>query len=307
MAEPILKWAGGKRQLVPQLKARIPKKYNNYHEPMFGAGALFFELKPVGGTVNDINDRLINFHRQVKENPEELIEKCQSFKPPTSEPDPDEEFSETDRKGNQVENYYYQQRALFNRRPNDEEFDPVEEAALLLYLNRTCYNGLYRENNDGEFNVPIGDFTNPDWVREEQIMEASKVLADVDIRKGDFSYILDQVEENDLVYFDPPYQPMSATANFTQYDQDGFGREDQERLLEIALELIEKGAYVIISNSAVTADMYEDAGLRVEIVEAKRAINSDPDNRDEVEEVIVTNIEPEQRRAEFQKSLQPFA
>lgn len=295
MVNPVLKWAGGKRQLLDELYARFPAEFNHYHEPMFGGGAVFFDLEPEDGTINDTNPRLVNFYEQVRDYPEELTDSLESFADPESEPNPERQFADTNRKGKEVKNYYYQQRELFNRRPNDEPFDELEEAALLLYLNRTCYNGLYRENQSGEFNVPIGRYSNPDWVREDEIRAASAVLDDTEIFNRDFEYIREYAKEGDLVYFDPPYEPMSPTAYFTDYSAEGFEREDQERLLELTQELDENGVYVILSNSGVMFEMYDDAGFHVETEGATRAINSDADNRDEVDEIIATNVAPEER------------
>lgn len=306
MAKPVLKWAGGKRQLLDEIYARFPNDYNHFHEPFFGGGALFFDLEPQNGTINDTNTRLINFYRQVRDRPDELIRLLDSFKDPDEEPDPDKDFSETNRKGKEIKNYYYQQRELFNRRPAGEDFDPLEEAALLLYLNRTCYNGLYRENSSGGFNVPIGRYANPEWVRREEIRAASRVLENTEIRNEDFSYILEEAEEGDLVYFDPPYKPMSSTAYFTDYSAEGFDQKDQERLLKVTKELDERGVYIISSNSGVMFEMYDEAGFLVELEGATRAINSDADNRDEVDEIIATNVEPEERQTVGQMGITDF-
>lgn len=306
MASPILKWAGGKGQLLDALYARFPESYDRYHEPFIGGGALFFDLEPDDGTINDTNTRLINFYRQVRDNPSELIERCREFEDPESETNDRMDFAETNHKGKEVKNYYYQQRALFNKRPYGYEYDELEEAALLLYLNRTCYNGLYRENSDGGFNVPIGRYSNPDWVRAEAVREASDVLADVEIHNEDFEYILDVAEEEDLVYFDPPYEPMSATAYFTDYSAEGFGKQDQNRLLEVASKLDQKGVQVILSNSGVMYEMYDGAEFYVEVEGATRAINSDGENRGEVDEIIATNIPPEERQTIGQQGLADF-
>ncbi|ELZ74749.1 DNA adenine methylase [Haloferax larsenii JCM 13917] len=306
MAKPILKWAGGKRQLLDELKNRFPRSYTHFHEPCFGGGALFFDLEPENGTINDTNSRLINFYKQVRDHPDELIELSRSFKDPESEPDPERNFSETNRKGKSISNYYYQQRELFNNRPYGDEYDDLEEAALLLYLNRTCYNGLYRENSSGGFNVPIGRYSNPDWVREKEIRRASRVLQNTNIYNTDFEYIRNKAEEGDLVYFDPPYEPMSPTAYFTDYSADGFGQEDQQRLLELAKELDQKGVSVILSNSGVMYEMYDEAGFHVEVEGATRAINSDAENRDEVDEIIATNVPPKQRQTVGQSGLSDF-
>lgn len=176
MVQPVLKWAGGKRQLLDELYARFPEEYGHFHEPFFGGSALFFDLEPENGTINDTNSRLINFYEQVRDNPEELIDRLRSFKDPESDPDDNSGYGQTNHKGKEIKNYYYQQRARFNKRPYGEDFNPIEEAALLLYLNRTCYNGLYRENSSGGFDVPIGRYSDPDWVQADRIRAVSSVL-----------------------------------------------------------------------------------------------------------------------------------
>jgi DNA adenine methylase len=290
MVKPILKWAGGKAQLLNDIYLFIPSSYKDYHETMIGGGALFFDLEPKSGTINDLNPRLINFYKVVRDNPDELIEINKNFKHPKSKPDSNRDFSIVNRKGQKIKNYYYQQRELFNRRPNEEKFDSIEEAALLLYLNRTCYNGLYRENSSGEYNVPIGRYKNPDWTREKQIRVCCKVLQNIKIFNKNFDYIMKIANKNDLVYFDPPYVPMSNTANFTEYNANGFGKKEQKNLIEIINKLNEKEVYVIISNSGIMYDIYKENGLSVDKVSAIRAINSDPTKRGEVNEIIATNI-----------------
>jgi DNA adenine methylase len=306
MVTPILKWAGGKRQLLDELQQRFPEGYdiseNTYHEPFFGSGALFFELEPSRATINDLNTRLHNFYIQVRNRPNSLIETCRQFEDPTSDPDPEKPHSDE-------ENYYYQHRKLFNRRPRGEDVDPLEEAALLLYLNRTCFNGLYRENKTGEFNVPIGDYNDPDWVRAEEIRNASEVLTELpekNIHNENFDYVLEVADAGDLVYFDPPYEPMSPTAEFAEYSAGGFDREDQESLLEVAQELDENGVHVILSNSGVMYDFYDEACFYVETEGATRAINSDGDNRGTVDEIIATNVDPEQQQDHGPRTLSDF-
>ena len=306
MVRPVLKWAGGKRQLLDELYSRFPSEYESFHEPFFGGGALFFDIEPRDGTINDTNPRLVNFYEQVRDNPQELIELLRSFDDPESDPNPARNYSEKNHKGREIENYYYQQRALFNKRPYADEYDPLEEAALLMYLNRTGYNGLYRENSSGGYNVPIGRYANPDWVQEERIREASRVLENTEIFNTDFEYILEHANEGDLVYFDPPYEPMSPTANFNDYSEEGFDIEDQKRLVETAKELDENGVHVILSNSGVMYDMYDEAGFHVEIEGATRAINSDSENRDEVDEIIATNVPESSRQDAGQKSIAEF-
>ncbi|ELZ42460.1 DNA adenine methylase [Halorubrum saccharovorum DSM 1137] len=306
MAEPILKWAGGKRQLLDELYARFPATYGRYHEPFLGGGAVFFDLEPPDATVNDANPRLVNFYERVRDDPEALIERLESFADPDAEPDSALPYAEETARGRDVESYYYQQRARFNRRPYEGEFDPLEEAALLLYLNRTCYNGLYRENADGGFNVPVGRYANPDWVQRDRIRRASDALADSTVRNDDFAYVLDAADPGDLVYFDPPYEPMSATASFNEYSAEGFDREDQRRLLDVAAELDEAGVWVVLSNSGVMYEPYAEAGFRVDREGATRAINSDAGNRDEVDEIVATNVPPAERREAGQRDLAEF-
>ncbi|MFA9517086.1 DNA adenine methylase [Halopenitus sp. H-Gu1] len=307
MAQPVLKWAGGKRQLLAALSRRFPTVYGRYHEPFLGGGAVFFDLEPEDGTVNDANPRLVNFYEQVKSRPEALIDRLRTFKDPESDPDPELAFAETTSRGTEVTNYYYQQRARFNRRPYGHEFDPLEEAALLAYLNRTCYNGLYRENADGGFNVPIGRYADPDWVQADRIREASRVLAGTSIHNRDFEYVLDRASAGDLVYFDPPYEPMSPTADFNEYSAEGFDRDDQERLLDVTSKLDAAGVHVVLSNSGVMYDRYCEAGLVVETEGATRAINSDADNRDEVAEIIATTVPADEQRGSTQAGLTEFS
>lgn len=312
MAKPILKWAGGKRQILSQIRGCLPpeEEVNRYHEPFFGGGALFFDIAPHpnGGSINDINPRLMNFYRQVRDNPGELIEILQSFDKPESEPDPSREYSERDYNGKEMRNYYYQQRELFNRRPRGEDLDPVEEAALLLYLNRTCYNGLYRENQSGEFNVPIGrGQSNADWVQQSRIQEASRLLETVDIFCGDFEYVEDEVEEGDVIYFDPPYKPVSATSSFVEYSSEAFGQEEQKRLAKLARRLHEDhGCHVVISNSPPIRELYTGFdGFEIEEIGATRMINSNADDRGEVNEIIVTTVSEDNRR-EYTPELDAF-
>lgn len=306
MTTPVLKWAGGKRQLLDELYQRFPNEYTAYHEPFFGGGALFFDLEPVNGTINDTNTRLINFYRHVRDAPEELIQRLQQFDSPESPPNPELPFAETNRKGRKIKNYYYQQRERFNNRIHGDDYDPLEEAALLLYLNRTCFNGLYRENSSGDFNVPIGGYANPDWVRADEIRAASDVLSGTDIRNADWTYVLDAADPGDLVYFDPPYEPMSPTEYFNDYSAEGFGKADQIELCEKAYELAEEGVHVIVSNSGVTYGMYDEAGFYVDVEGATRSINSDGDSRDEVNEIIATNVPRDDRQTFGQQTLTKF-
>lgn len=280
MVEPILKWAGGKRQLLSEITGIFPERYNHYHEPFVGGGAVFFHLQPANGSINDLNSRLVNFYRIVRDHPKELIDE--------------------NKRHENTEDYFYDARDEFNRLHKNGEKDKeekIKEASLLLYLNRTCFNGLYRENSDGEFNVPIGNYTNPDFIQRERIKAASEALQETNICNEDFNYVSEVAEEGDLVYFDPPYEPVSKTANFNDYHADGFGKEDQKRLRDIAVELAKDGIYVVLSNSPPVAELYKNYhDFHVNHVQAVRAINSDGDNRGEVSEVLISNIPQKERR-----------
>ena len=300
MVEPVLKWAGGKRQILHEIRGSFPPETDckAYHEPFFGGGALFFKTGPYeDGTINDINERLMNFYRVVRDDKELLINTLESFEAPENIPDPTREFSDTNRKGKDIDEYYYQQRELFNRRPNDEEFDKIEEAALLLYLNRTCYNGLYRENSSGEFNVPIGSNPNPDWVQSSRIHNVSQSLQKIDIFSRDFEYVKKFAEKGDLVYFDPPYRPVSRTSSFVEYSSESFGSEEQKRLCDLVVELNKKEVYVVMSNSPPIRELYQRYDdFYIHDIGAKRVINSNADDRGEVGEIIVTNVSLSNRR-----------
>lgn len=281
MAEPILKWVGGKRQILLYIVTLMPKNFKNrrFHEPFFGGGAVTFWLEPKRGTINDINSKLINFYLVVRDHVEELIRDAMQHK-------------------NEKE-YYYKAREEYNEIIR-RGFKPphIRLASLFLYLNKTAYNGLYRENRKGEFNVPFGRYKNPTIVDKERLREASKVLKRLKIYNKDFTYILDVARAEDLVYFDPPYHPISKTANFTSYSKENFSKKDQERLRDVCIELHQRGVYFILSNSYAkpVRKLYEDIDeFEVITVYANRAINSRADKRGKIPEILVTNIPKELR------------
>lgn len=276
MVEPVLKWAGGKRQILHEIVALMPKDFRDrtFHEPFFGGGAVTFWMEPERGTINDINPKLINFYVVVRDHVDELIEDAKTHK-------------------NEKE-YFYKARKEFNEIVrNGFEIPNVRLASLLLYLNKTAFNGLYRENKKGEFNVPFGRYKNPKIVDEERLRKASEVLKKLEIYNEDFTYIVKVAKPGDLVYFDPPYHPISETSSFTSYSKEDFSKEDQERLRDVCLELHEKGVYFILSNSYVkpVRELYEGIdGIEMFKIYAKRAINSKADRRGTVPEMLVTNI-----------------
>jgi DNA adenine methylase len=286
MSDPVVKWAGGKRQLLDEIRSCFPVQFERYHEPFIGGGAIFFDTAPDAGSINDLNSHLITLYRVIRNRPENLIE--------------------INRNHEYEEEYYYDARQRFNelvKMNSLSESQRVEKASLLLYLNRTCYNGLYRENSSGEFNVPFGRHTNPDMVRERQIRTAHEALENIYIYNQDFSYITEEATAQDLVYFDPPYDTGSASSDFTQYQAEDFDREDQRRLNSVANTLHRQNIWVIISNSPSVTELYEEDDFEIVGVSAARTINSDSSNRDDVSEVLITNIPTSERR---QPTLESF-
>jgi len=271
MANPILKWAGGKRSRIPDITELFPSDYKErtYHEPFIGSGAVFFHITPKQGSINDIVTRLINFYNVVRDKPEELISQAQQY--------PHEK------------DIFYKLRDHFNH----GNLTDIEEAALLLYFNKTAFNGLYRVNSKGEFNVPFGRYKNPTIVPKDRIRAASKVLKNVEILNKDFSYVLEYSEPGDLCYFDPPYAPVSDTAYFTSYSSKGFSFQEQIRLRDVCVELDRKGVFFILSNSYVDPiiEIYQEIdSFKMFTVQAKRAISSKASTRGPINEILVTNI-----------------
>ncbi|MGE5587010.1 MAG: DNA adenine methylase [Clostridia bacterium] len=261
---PFVKWAGGKGQLVEDLAARLPGDYSAYHEPFVGGGALFFHLAPGTAFLSDLNEELINAYLAVKNDCDALIRSLQKYRNERA--------------------YYYEVRAL-----DPATLDPVERASRFVYLNKTCYNGLYRVNRQGKFNVPYGRYKNPVYADEVQLRLASKVLACADIKVADFEIVLEQAKPGDFVYFDPPYQPISATANFTSYTRDAFDESQQKRLATVFRELDRRGCYLMLSNSdsPLVRGLY--SRFRIETVMARRHINCKGERRGAVPEVLVLN------------------
>ena len=270
--KPFTKWVGGKRQLLPQLQKFKPENYNTYFEPFVGGGALLFSLHPQNAVINDFNSSLMNVYRVIKENPEELLE-----------------ILEKHAKNNSKE-YYLEIRSA-DRDGRIEKMSNVEKAARLLYMLKVDFNGLYRVNKKGQFNVPYGRNKNPKIADRENIMAVSDYFnsCNIDFLSGDFEKAVQGVKENDFVYFDPPYIPLSSTANFTSYTEDGFSFDDQKRLRDTFFRLSNIGAYVMLSNSdtPLTRELY--VGANIHEVSASRTINSNAKKRGKVGELIITN------------------
>ena len=272
--KPLLKWAGGKRQMLPDLIRMLPDSWNSYLEPFAGGLALFSELcnrsRISSGKISDTNPELINFYRVVKKFPDDLIESLAGY-----------------RSGN-FASFYYRCRAEFNEiRGSDNR--RVERAALFLYLNRHCYNGLWRVNRMGEFNVPFGKYVKPYMPDRQWIMEFHSSFDSVEIAEQDFAESTLTAKPGDLVYFDPPYSPVSKTSNFTDYTAGGFQMEDQERLRRICIDLDRKGVNFILSNSFSREMLELFADFNCMRVSARRNINSVAGLRSGHSELIVTN------------------
>ncbi len=274
-ATPFLKWAGGKGQLLEAIQAILPPSFSNYFEPFIGGGAVFFRLAAAGlvrtSVLNDVNPHLVTTYEVVRDRPEELVANLEVLK------------------RNHSDDCFYAARNRFN---HDIGLTVVERAALLIYLNKTCFNGLYRVNSKGEFNVPVGRYVNPRIFAPDQILACSKALRDVRMVCGDFEAAVSGAKAGDFVYFDPPYVPLTKTANFTSYAKDDFGFDDQIRLAETAIRLHTAGVKFLLSNHATPEleDLYSGRGFKIERVPARRMITRDGASRSgTVDEVLIRN------------------
>jgi len=266
---PFLKWAGGKRQLLNKFSEYFPGNFKNYIEPFVGGGAVFFYLLPNSAILIDNNEELINCYKIIQNQVEELILSLKQHR-------------------NEKE-YYYQIRNIDRNRQEFSKWSNIERASRTIYLNKCCFNGLYRVNNKGQFNVPFGEYTNPKFCDEKNLKAVSSVLKNVQIMNSSFEKCLDFAEKDDFIYFDPPYVPISETASFTSYTKDNFGPEDQRKLFRVFKELDERRCKIILSNSycEFILDLYRD--YHIEIIEANRAINSDGTKRGKIKEVLIFN------------------
>ncbi|WP_078553387.1 DNA adenine methylase [Bacillus alkalicellulosilyticus] len=271
--QPFLKWAGGKRQLLPVLAELAPAKFNRYFEPFVGAGAMLFHFQPKEAYINDINSELINVYATIRDDVDLLLEQLKQF--------------------HNDEESYYEIRAL-DRTDAFVTLSNIERAARIIYLNKTCYNGLFRVNSKGQFNVPFGKYKNPNIVNAEVLRAVSHYLQQnqVTISNTDFAtMVLQHADKGDFVYFDPPYDPVSATSSFTSYALQGFGREEQMRLHQVFTELAQRGCYVMLSNSYTDfiCDLYQD--FTIEGVKATRSINSKGNLRGKIDEAVVISYD----------------
>lgn len=277
-AKPFVKWVGGKRQLIDKIKKYLPEDYNTYYEPFVGGGALLFELMPRKAVINDYNSELMNVYECIK-NPEK-IEKMLN------------ELNSYETENN--EEFYYKIRNLDKDKKAFNKLADYKRAARTIYLNKACFNGLYRVNSNNEFNVP--------YCKKEKVNTYDRTnigmiycyfdLCDIKMLNGDFEEAVKDAKKGDFIYFDPPYD--SDTKTFTDYTDDGFGKDEQIRLANLFKKLTKKGCYVMLSNhnTKLINELYCE--FNIHIVKAKRCINSNGSKRGEVEEVIITNYKTEE-------------
>lgn len=269
---PFVKWAGGKRQLLPQIKERMPKKYNRYYEPFVGGGAVTFELLPTNAVINDINRPLVNTYKQIRQTPQDFLGEVNNI---------DEAMWEDGKE------YYYAMRQNYNDKLMKEEFDP-ELAALFVFLNKHCFNGLYRVNGKGLFNVPYNNSRSKSCDKDS-ILAIAEYLKQIDILEGDFEVACEQAREGDFVFIDSPYAPLNPTS-FEAYTKEGFDVESHKRLAKLYDNLTERGCRCMLTNhnTEMINELYGDKGYKIDVVSVKRMINSDASNR-KGEEVIIYN------------------
>lgn len=269
---PFVKWAGGKRQLLSQIKERMPENYNDYYEPFVGGGAVTFELLPANALINDINKALINAYKQICNAPEAFLKAVNKL---------DEEMWEDGKE------YYYSLREHYNDKLMKSEYD-VELAALFVFINKHCFNGLYRVNGKGLFNVPYNNSRRTS-VDEGSIMEISKYLQGITITDGDFEEACKGAKKGDFVFIDSPYAPLNPTS-FEAYTKEGFDIESHKRLARLYDELTARGCFCMLTNhnTRFINELYGGKGYTIDVVSVKRMINSDASNR-VGEEVIIYN------------------
>ena len=269
MIKPILKWAGGKRQLLPEIRKYIPETFNTYFEPFIGGGAVLFDLKPETAVINDINDELINLYNTIKISPDDLIKELKTYK--------------------NEQDFYTEIRNL-DRSEDYKDLSNIKKAARMIYLNRTCFNGLWRVNKKGQNNVPFGRYTNPLICDEETINDLSKFFNDKNIQILNESYteVLKLTEYMDFVYLDPPYDKISDTS-FTSYSSFDFDRKQQKKLKEECDKLTDNNVFFLQSNADTPfiRELYKD--YEIIIIKANRNINSDASKRNKINEVLIRN------------------
>jgi len=276
LIKPFLKWAGGKRQLLAEIKKHLPDGINNYtyFEPFLGAGAVFFYLQPQKAIINDFNEQLILTCNVIKENVDELIAQLKNYQ------------------NKNDEDSFYSIRNIDREPEKFVKLSNIDKAARLIFLNKTCFNGLYRVNSQGLFNVPYGRYKNPSICEEITLRSISEYFNSnkIEILNCDFKDAVAKADKKSFVYFDPPYHSPDKT-NFTGYQADGFDEDEQERLRDLIIKLTNRGVKCLLSNSDTDfiQELYKNELFTIITVQAKRAINSDSTGRGNVNEVLIKN------------------
>lgn len=268
---PVLKWAGGKRQLLPKIRKHIPKKYSTYYEPFLGGGAVLFDLQPKKAIVNDLNSELINLYQVIRDNVDELI-------------------NDLSKHENNAD-YFYRIRSIDMDEQEFGNLSDVERASRIIYLNKTCFNGLFRVNQSGKYNTPFGNYKNPNIINENTLRAVSKYFnkTNIKFKNVGFEESIKYIKRGAFVYFDPPYDPISPTSSFTDYTNSKFDKEEQIKLRDLCNELNRRGVKFLLSNSSTEFihELYSE--YTIEIIRAKRTINSVGSSRGEVDEVLIRN------------------
>lgn len=276
--KPFLKWAGGKSRLSSKIKSLFPTNdmFNKYFEPFLGSAAVYFEISPQEGRLNDLNKHLINTYIDIRDHVQQLIKELKII---------DEEYHSCS-SITEKEKYYYKTREAYNQ----DNKKSIKRSAQFVFLNKAGFNGMYRENSSGRYNIPFGKNEKCLICDEDNLLAVSRDLKNIELTIGDYKDAVFDAKPGDLVYFDPPYFPISKTANFTTYQKGGFGHREQEELYDIAMKLVKKGCYVFISNSYCeeSRTLYKD--MTIHKVKVKRIINSKSSRRNEiVTEIVATN------------------
>ncbi len=268
VAAPVIKWVGGKTRLLPELTRRLPTTFGRYFEPFAGGAALFFRVAPPRAVLSDFNPDLVGLYTTIRRDVAGVIKQLERHRTLHSEA------------------HYYDVRTRWNDR--EVEWSTAERAATFIYLNKTCFNGLWRVNRAGAFNVPIGRYTDPPICVPDALQAAARVLVNADLRSGDYRDAVVDAARGDFLYFDPPYDPLTPTSSFTSYTTSAFGPDQQRELAETARALVRRGCRVMLSNSDTPLVRSIYKGFTIDRVKCSRAINSNAAKRGDVDEVIVT-------------------
>lgn len=291
LAKPFVKWVGGKSQLLDEIREKYPSQIEKYCEPFVGGGAVLFDVlskfKPKKVLINDINNELINTYKQIRDNCENLIAQLSEIQ---------SLYKSQSMEKNKA--YFYEKRERYNElKVNGDKAENLEKAALFIFLNKTCFNGLYRVNSKGLFNVPFNNAKNPLLCDEENLCACSSLLQNVEMKVGDYKECGAFIDKKTFVYIDPPYRPLTQTAAFTSYSENGFADKEQIELGNFITEISKKGAVVLASNSdPKNADKNDDffdklyANFNIERVSASRMVNSNAKKRGSINELLISNV-----------------